>query len=209
MFTVDAMDNLETAGLAFGQVAGEFIRLKVGPELDAFRFSAYASTSSVGGATATLSAGADVLTAIGVALASMDENEVPVENRFLFITPTLHYLVKNLSTTASRELLDGFAGIVDVPQTRFYKGVTFADGTTSGQEDGGYSKTASTGADINFMIIHKDAVVQGIKHVAPKIVTPEANQFGDNWKFGYRIYGVAEVYDNKVKGVYCHQKAAG
>jgi hypothetical protein len=209
MFTVDAMDNIETAGLAFGQVAGEFIRTKVAPELDAFRISAYASTSSIGGATATLSAGADVLTALGVALTSLDENEVPLNGRYLFITPTLHYLVKNLATTASRELLEGFAGIIDIPQTRFYKGITLADGSTSGQEDGGYTKTTTTGADINFMIIQKDAVVQAIKHLAPKIVSPEANQTGDNWKFGYRIYGIAEVYDNKVKGVYCHQKAAG
>ncbi|NBI69300.1 hypothetical protein D1646_21480, partial [Pseudoflavonifractor sp. 60] len=31
MFTVDTMDNLETAGIAFGRLAGEFIRTKVVP----------------------------------------------------------------------------------------------------------------------------------------------------------------------------------
>lgn len=48
MFTVDNMDNAETAGLAFGRLAGEFIRTKVVPELDAFRFASYSSKEGVG-----------------------------------------------------------------------------------------------------------------------------------------------------------------
>ncbi|MEG0996980.1 MAG: hypothetical protein RSH26_08465, partial [Clostridia bacterium] len=51
MFTVDNMDNVESAGVAFGLLAGEFIRTKVVPELDAFRFSTYAGTAGVSEAT--------------------------------------------------------------------------------------------------------------------------------------------------------------
>ena len=47
MFTVDTMDNLETAGIAFGQLAGEFIRTKVAPEEDAFRFAQYAGKTGI------------------------------------------------------------------------------------------------------------------------------------------------------------------
>ena len=47
MFTVDYMDNLETAGIAFGRLAGEFIRTKVVPELDAFRFAKYAGITGI------------------------------------------------------------------------------------------------------------------------------------------------------------------
>ena len=47
MFQVDAMDNEETAGIAFGRLAGEFIRTKVAPEVDAFRLAAYASASGI------------------------------------------------------------------------------------------------------------------------------------------------------------------
>ncbi len=43
MFTVDNMDDADSAGIAFGRLAGEFIRTKVAPELDAFRFASYAS----------------------------------------------------------------------------------------------------------------------------------------------------------------------
>lgn len=38
MFNVDRMDNIETAGVAFGRLAGEFIRTKVVPELDAYYY---------------------------------------------------------------------------------------------------------------------------------------------------------------------------
>ena len=45
MFTVDAMDNIESAGIAFGRLSGEFLRTKVVPELDAYRFAAYAAAT--------------------------------------------------------------------------------------------------------------------------------------------------------------------
>lgn len=46
-FSVDAMDNEETAGVAFGKLASEFIRTKVVPEMDAFRFAKYASATGI------------------------------------------------------------------------------------------------------------------------------------------------------------------
>lgn len=209
MFTVDTMDNMETAGLAFGRLAGEFIRTKVVPELDAFRFAVYAGTTGISkvDSGATLSAGADVVAALRAAVTKMDEDEVPVDQRYLFITPTLHGLVQDLDTTKSREVLDRFAVIRDVPQTRFYTAITQRDGTTSGEEAGGYVK-ASAGKDINFMIIHKPALIQFSKHVQPKIISPEVNQTGDAYKFGYRHVAIADVYENKVAGIYLHHKAS-
>ena len=41
-FYVDALDEQETAKVAFSRLAGEFIRTKVVPELDAFLFASYA-----------------------------------------------------------------------------------------------------------------------------------------------------------------------
>ena len=86
-FTVDAMDNEETAGLAFGKLAAEFIRTKVVPEMDAFRFATYAGTTGISKADAgTLADGAAVLAALVAAQNKMDEDEVPQENR----TPVHH-----------------------------------------------------------------------------------------------------------------------
>jgi len=210
MFTVDTMDNLETAGIAFGRLAGEFIRTKVVPEEDAFRFATYAGISGISkvAAAATLADGAAVVAALRVAVTKQDEDEVPMEDRHLFITPTLHGLVQDLDTTKSREILTRFADITDIPQTRFYTAITQYDGSTTGEEAGGYIKDATSGKDINFMIIHKPAVIQFPKHIAPKIITPDVNQTGDGYKFGYRQVAIADAYENKVAGIYLHYKAS-
>ena len=205
-FSVDAMDDEETAGVAFGQLAAEFIRTKVVPEMDAFRFAKYASASGAGSATGTLSAGADVITALRACVTAMDEAEVPMEQRILYITPTLHGLVTDLDTTKSREVLARFSKIIDVPQTRFYTAIDLLDGTTDGQEAGGYAK-ASGGKDINFLAIHAPAVIQYTKHTVNKAISPDENQDSDAWLFFYRAYGLALNYANKAAGIYCHHKA--
>ena len=207
-FTVDAMDNEETAGVAFGRLASEFIRTKTVPELDAYRFAKYAGTTGISKVSsgATLSGGTDVLGAIVTAQNVLDEDEVAAEERYLFITPSLYNLAMNVDTTKSKAVLDGFAGIVKVPQTRFYTAIDLKDGTTSGEEAGGYAK-ASGGKDINFMIIQKQAVLQYQKHTVNKVVSPEENQKSDGWMFFFRAYGLTDVYDNKAAGIYLHHKA--
>lgn len=208
MFSVDNMDNQETAGIAFGRLASEFIRTKVVPELDAFRFAKYASTTGISKVSsgATLSTGAAVVEAIRVAINALDEAEVPQEERYLYITPTLLGLVEDMDTTKSKAVLASFAKIVKVPQSRFYTAIYQNSGADT-EAAGGYVKNPTAGKDINFMVIHKPAVIQFAKHVSPKIVSPEANQSADAWKFGYRHVGIADAYENKVEGIYLHHKA--
>lgn len=210
-FSVDAMDNEETAGVAFGKLASEFLRTKVAPELDAFRFAQYAGTLGISkvSAGATLSTGATVIEALREANNKMDEDEVPYEGRILFITPTLKGLVEDLDTNKSRDVMGAFSNIVKVPQSRFYTQITLLDGSSGGETAGGYTKAASTGADINFMIIHPSALMQYPKHTVNKIISPEENQIDDSWMFFYRAYGLADVYENKAAGIYLHHKAAG
>ena len=200
MFTVDALDDIETASIAFGRLAGEFIRTKVVPEIDAFRFAKYATEAGTS-KEETLSDGEDVIAALRAATNEMDEAEVPQEGRILFITPTLKGMVDDLETIKSREVLARFSQIVLVPQTRFYTKITQYDGTTSGQTAGGYVK-AVDGSDLNFLAVHPTATIQYPKHTVNKVISPEANQTSDGWKFGYRTVGIAEVYENKVAGIY-------
>ncbi len=219
MFNVDTMDNMETAGLAFGRLAGEFIRTKVTPEEDAFRFAKYAGTTGISkvSAGATLADGAAVIAALRVAITKMDEDEVPPNERYLYMTPLLLGYVQDMDTTKSREVMQNFAKVVKVPQTRFYTAIDQKSGkiitsgsgegaTTTDETAGGYAKAAG-GKDINFMILHKPALIQFPKHIAPKIITPEMNQTGDSYKFGYRQVAIADVYENKVAGIYLHHKA--
>lgn len=206
MFQVDNMDNQESANIAFGRLAGEFIRTKVAPEVDAFRFASYAGKAGISkvAAGATLADGAAVLAALRAATTKMDEDEVPFEDRHLFITPTLDGMIADLDTTKSKEILGRFATKTLVPQTRFYTAINQRTGK-DGEAVGGYVK-AEGAADINFMIIHKPALIQFPKHIAPKIITPEQNQTADAHKFGYRQVGIADVYKNKLAGLYLHHK---
>lgn len=206
-FTIDAMDDEETAGVAFGQLSGEFIRTKAAPEIDAFRFAQYAGVSGIGTATANLTNPEDTLAALIAAQNAMDEAEVSTESRILFITPTLYNGVMNIDTTKSKAVLDSFAQIVKVPQSRFYTAIDLYDGASSGETAGHYVKNAD-GKNINFMVVEKSAAIQYQKHIVSKVVTPEENQTSDAWKFFYRSYGIADVYENKACGIYLHKAEA-
>ena len=205
MFTIDTLDNAETAGIAYGRLASEFIRTKVVPELDAFRLAKYASVEGIGEASGDLTTGANVITALRAAKNEMSEAEVPENERYLFITPTLYGMIQDLDTSKSKAAVEGFAGIIPVPQSRFYAAILQRTGAGD-RAAGGYTK-AEGAKDINFMIVHKPAVIQFQKHVAPKVITPDANQSSDGWKFGYRNVGIADAYENKVAGIYAHTKA--
>ena len=202
-FTVDAMDNEESAGVAFGKLSSEFIRTKVVPEMDAVRFASYAGISGIGSAEGNLTSGDSVLAAINTANTALDEAEVPMDGRYLFITPTLYNLAMNVDTYKSKAMMEKFAGVIFVPQTRFYTAVDLYDGTSVGETAGGYVKDTS-GKNINFMIIHKDAVIQFSKHTVNKIFSPEENQNSDGYIFCYRAYGLTDAYENKAAGIYLH-----
>lgn len=88
-FDVDVMDDLETAGLAFGRLSAQFIRDKVVPELDAFRFASYCGISGVTKKEEALADGAATVAALSAAVTAMDDEEVTATGRYLFITPTL------------------------------------------------------------------------------------------------------------------------
>lgn len=205
MFNVDALDDIETASIAFGQLAGEYIRTKVVPELDAFRFAKYA-TEAGHKQTETLATGEDVIAALRVATNAMDEAEVPTEDRVLYITYTLKGLVDDLETIKSREVLNRFSQIKLVPQSRFYTSLALKDGKTEGQTAGGFAPAEGAEA-LNFLIIHPSATIQYSKRTVNKIISPEANQQSDGWKFGFRNVGIAEVYENKVNGIYASSKS--
>lgn len=200
--TVDRMDNEETLGQAFGVIMNEFIRVNVAPEVDAYRFAKYAKANGVGSAEGELADGEAVVKAVRAAITAMDEAEVPAEDRYLFITPTLYGLVQDLDTTKSKEVFKRFAGIIEVPQTRFYTDVTM----NSGADAWGFTKGAGA-KDINFLAVSKSAIVQATKMALPKVFDPDTNQSKDAWLFQYRLYHDCFAYENKVNGIYVHTKA--
>ena len=214
-FMVDRMDNEETIGMAFGTLAGEFIRTKVAPEIDAYTFAKIAGTSGILSANADITVGTtDVSSLIDTGEMEMNEEEVPGEGRILFISETAYAglrakivrSVQNDVTGINKEVETyNDMPIVRVPQSRFYTAITLLDGTTGGQTAGGYTGTTGDGYKINFMIVHPSAVTKVVKHVLPRIFTPNENQKADAWKFDYRIYHDTFVYENKTNGIYMHR----
>lgn len=206
--SVDRMDDEETLGLTFGTVTGEFMRLHVIPELDAYRFAKYASKTCINTAAGAVLTKDTIIAAIDEAVRQLNADEVPLAGRRLYINSDLQPILN--AALARQWGSDGtvntvLAGYNDmpikwVPPTRFYTAITLNDGT----ESWGYAK-AEGAKNINFMIIYPPAILQVVKFSLPKIFDPDTNQDKDAWKFQFREYHDAFVYDNKVKGLYLHK----
>ena len=204
-FSVDDMDNLETGYIAFGKLGAEFERTKVIPEVDAFRFGKYATlagTSKEEDLTADT-----IIAAIDVAEQTLIDAEVPDVGNYMFINATCYGYLKQKAANRfgswtdkvldrSIESFDKMPVIV-VPQGRFNDTITL-----------GTNGFTATGKNINFMIVNKQAVMQYAKHKASNIISPEDNQDADAYIMKYRHYGLADVYDNKTKGIYVSKVTA-
>ena len=204
--SVDVMDNEESRNLAFGMAGATLMREKAAPEADAFAFATLAALDGISKATGTIADASQFLDALLTAWSKMDEDEVPQEQRILYATATLLNSVMALDTTKSREIHGKFAVKKAVPQARFYTAIEMLDGKSSGEELGHYKK-ATSAADINFMIIHKPAVIKFDKHIASNIIPAETNPDADADIIKYRKYGLVEAYANKRAGIYLNSKA--
>lgn len=205
--SVDVMDNEESRDIAFTMAGAELMRTKVAPEADAFVFATLAGTAGISKATpATYADATEFLSALIEAKNKMDEDEVPEEGRILYATPTLMNGVMALDTTKSREILNSFTVKKKVPQSRFYTAIDLLDGKSPSEEAGHYKK-ATEGKDINFMIVHKPAVIKFDKHTVSDIIPASANPSADADIAKYRKYGIVDVYQNKVAGIYLSHKA--
>ena len=205
--SVDVMDNEESRDIAFTMAGAELMRTKVAPEADAFVFATLAGTAGISKATpATYADATEFLAALIEAKNKMDEDEVPEEGRILYATPTLMNGVMALDTTKSREILNSFTVKKKVPQSRFYTAIDLLDGKSPSEEAGHYKK-ATEGKDINFMIVHKPAVIKFDKHTVSDIIPASANPSADADIAKYRKYGIVDVFKNKVAGIYLSHKA--
>lgn len=218
---IDDMDNEETFGMAFGRLAGEFQRLHVIPEVDAYRFAKYYQKAATH-LEFTVTAGA-ILNLIDDLDAQMDDDEVPEENRYCFVAPTVYKLMINDPALAKHITVDGgedktvnkkfyyYDGhlLIKVPSARFYTDIDLNDGTTPGQTVGGYKAAAGAKA-IGLLMIQRDAVIQLVKRRIARVWAPTkelaagtdgVNPNADAWKFDFRVYHDAWALDNKLKGI--------
>lgn len=214
-FNIDVLDAVE-AYTTITEIAAEFQRTQVVPEVDAYRFSKiYSLCGSNAQATLTYDT---VIAAIDTGIAALDDLEVPEMNRALFVSNGVYQLMKQSGDTFKVRMANGTNRVLDrdiemfdkmplikVPSGRFNTSITLYDGTSGGQTAGGY---VTAGYDINFMIVPLDIVAGVTKYVNPGIIGPDANQSADAWIYKYRLYHDLFIADNKVDGVYVHNKSS-
>jgi len=212
-FLVDEMDDEETINMAFGTLVPEFVRTKVTPEIDAYRFAKFSSAVTPIKADITVGT-TDCVALVDTAIQTMGDAEVPVEGRIMFVSEKFYNGIKAKITRVLAnengynreiEMLNGMP-IIRVPQNRFNTAIELLDGTSQGEAGGGYTNVPTSGSSyaINFMIVHPSAVIQVAKHVLPRIFDPQTTQTANAWKFDYRIYHDAFVEANKTAGIYVH-----
>lgn len=212
-FNIDVMDSVE-AYTTIAEIAAEFQRTQVVPEIDAYRF--YKMYSLCGTNAQAVLTYDTVVPAIDTGIAALDDLEVPMNNRVLFVSNNAYQLMKQSDDSVKTRIVTGMNNVINreieifdgmplirVPSGRFNTSITLYDGTSGGQTAGGF---VTAGYDINFMIVPLDIVAGVVKYVAPGIIAPQDNQSADAWIYKYRIYHDLFIGENKVDGVYIHDK---
>ena len=225
-FQLDAMDvdenNFVTTAAA---VMGEFQRTKVVPEIDAYRISklaTYAIKNDTAHSTGQVESG--YTPAVATILAKMEDaikylrDDCDYDGQIMFhINGDVDNVLKLAALDKIRNATFSQAGInLEVPtldgcplivtsKKRMYTAITTNDGSTSGQEAGGYAK-GTNASDINFIAVARDTPIAVTKQDKMKIFTPEQNQDADAWKMNYRRFHELWVLDNQVGKIFVNTK---
>lgn len=219
-FSIDAMDVDETNFVVTaGTVMGEFQRTMVVPEIDAYRYSKLATLAIDASQTRSLAITADNI--VDELLADLNGMEDVIGAKEVVITmnPILAgQLAKAGKDYISKAMLAKGAlsvevqsfndnAIVKAPSKLLKTAFEFNDGTTVGQEAGGF-KAAAGALDINWLISTKDAPIAISKTDKVRTFAPDTNQKADAWKIDYRKYHDLWVPASKLTSIYANTKPA-
>jgi len=224
-FQIDAMDVDETAFVSTAAaVMGTFQRTQVIPEIDAYRLSKLASVAIAAAVTGmvvygqTISGSSSTLRKIKEGIKAVREqgyneplmvhaNDSTVMELELELAGNLRsetWSVGGVNTQVP--VVDGVM-VIPTPANRMYTAITINDGTTSGQEAGGYAKGA-TGKDVNFIVVPRSVPLAITKQDKMRIFDPDTYQKADAWALDYRRYHDLWVMDNKKGSIYVSVKDA-
>lgn len=223
-FQLDPMDidenNFVTTAAS---VMGEFQRMFVVPEIDAYRISKIA-TETITAAKAGMVAygytpGATGTSALRKAKEGIKAVREMGYNGPLVIHATPDFIMelelelagKITAVTFSKGGIDTQVPSIDgvplvsTPANRMYTAITLYDGTTSGQEAGGYVK-GTKGLNINFMVLPRTTPIAITKQDIMRIFDPTINQKLNAWQMDYRRFHDIWVLDNKLNSIYLNIK---
>ena len=207
---------------AAGTVMGEFQRLQVIPEVDAFRYSkiaALAKTASHETAAFTPDK-ATILEKLDDEITKVQDIVGEGEPLVIIMSMPIRTILNNSQDiTKYLDTADFKAGeittkvktyneipILSVPSARMKTAYVFNDGTTGGQEAGGF-KPDTSAKGINWIILSRRAPIAVSKTDKIRIFEPNVNQKADAWKLDYRKYHDLWIPTNKLAGVWVNTGA--
>lgn len=204
-FQLDAMDVAESNFLAAaGTVMGEFQRLKVAPEVDAYRYSSIYKRMSEDKASNVVTKALTASSVYGSLIEDMelvrDECGQSTPLVILMSGPTRTLLYKSSEFNKNVTQAEFKAGnittrvksidecpIILVPSARMYTKYTFHKGNELEGEKSGFEKGEDAKL-MNYIVMPRRAVTGVCKQDKPKIITPEINQKADAWLVAYRKF---------------------
>jgi hypothetical protein len=207
-FRIDAIDVDESGfGLAAANVASEFQRTQVIPEIDAYRYSKLAESAGI-----RASYNADKSTVLSELLTQLSEVRDITggegEAVIIMSRPVYDKLMLSGEINCAIDAAQFSQGEIDfgvktvngvpvipVPSARMKTAYTF-----NANGDGGFAPAADA-KGINWLICPKSAPIAISKTDNVKIITPEANQFADAWDIDYRKYHDLFVPENKREAI--------
>lgn len=217
-FSIDAMDVDETNFVVTaGTVMGEFQRVQVIPEIDAYRYSKLATLAVGAGQTRSIALTADNVVDELLADLNAMEDAIGAKDVVITLNPILAgLLAKAGKDFISKAMLAKGAlsvevntfndnAIVKAPSKLLKTAFEFLDGTTAGQEAGGFAVAAGA-LDINWLIATKDAPIAISKTDKVRTFMPDQNQKADAWKVDYRKYHDLWVPASKLTSIYANTK---
>lgn len=209
-FNIDALDDDERAKIVSANAMGEFARTKVVPEVDAIRFAKL--TQNAGTTVKMDLSGADeTVAAVLEAEQCMEDHGVKLSQCLFYHSAATKKLLRlsNKYQLSVGESPNSNFGTYDemkmigVAGDRFYSAIRLLDGTTSGEERGGYEK-AEDGKALNFIVMAPEAAAAISKHEKLRYFSPDVNQDDDAHKWQYRLYHDLIVYLKKKGLIYAH-----
>lgn len=209
-FDIDVLDDDERAKLVSANVMGEFARTQVVPEVDAVRFAKLAKNA---GTTVKkdLSGADETVAALLEAEQCMEDHGVKLSQCLFYhsaATKKLLRLSNKYDLSAGQAPNSNFSTydemkMIGVAGDRFYSAIELLDGTTSGEEKGGYEKAAE-GKALNFIVMAPEAAAAISKHEKLRYFSPDVNQSDDAHLWQYRLFHDLIVYAQKKGLIYAH-----
>lgn len=203
-------------------VMNEFQRSQIIPEVDAYRYSKIFALADAKGYSKEYSPAANtILSTLNKDITAVYDSCGAADLVIIMPYPVADILDNSDSLHRHVNVGDFKQGNVDlkvktfngipvirVPSARMKSAYVFNNGTTSGQENGGF--TAASGAvQINWIICPQNVPIAVSKTDNFKIFDPDVNQSADAWKIQYRKFHDLWIMDNQLNTVrVCAEPAA-